>query len=86
MIYSPKPLTQEQFCTKIIFRGFEISISMDDFCGALQQLSRTNIRVYKGQGFYEDVTDYFGFNTNAEDLFDIMKRIEQIADRYKKGK
>jgi len=32
MIYSPKPLTQEQFCTKIIFRhNFDKPVKVSDF-------------------------------------------------------
>ena len=68
-------------CTKIIFRGFEISISMDDSWGALKQLSRTNIRVYKGKHFEEDVSDFFGFNTDSEDLFSIMSRIDKFKEK-----
>jgi len=81
MIYTPRPmidailslgasgqLTNPQVCTKIEFRGYEISVAMDASHGR-GALARTDIRIYKGE---EDVTKVLFPNDacliDAEDL------------------
>ena len=41
--------------TKIVHGGYEISIFMDDSCGTMENLSRTDMRVYRTSND-EDVT------------------------------
>jgi hypothetical protein len=35
-------------CTKIPYKGYEISIAMNDSCGAFDYYGRANIAVYQG--------------------------------------
>ena len=93
MIYTPRgcldmlthPLSQgqknKQMCTKIEYKGYEISIAMDSNHGD-GDLRRTDIRVYdKAHG--GDVTEAFlekdenMLYGNAETLLRVMKQIEQ---------
>lgn len=64
-------------CMKINFHGYEISIAVDDSCGAFKdQLARTDIRVYNDLG--ADVTTNFGIpnqSYTSDDLFVIMSNI-----------
>jgi len=49
MIYGTKPrvaASGSDCCCKIEFRGYEISIAMDNSCGGMDILGRTDIRVY----------------------------------------
>lgn len=51
MIYTPMSVVRGMrrgdnlACTKIIYKGFEISIAMDDSCGRMSDLTRADIRV-----------------------------------------
>ncbi len=81
MIYTPRPmidailslgsagqLTNPQVCTKIEFRGYEISVAMDASHGR-GALARTDIRIY--QGDKEVTKDLFPNDScliDAEDL------------------
>lgn len=66
-------------CVVIPFKGYEISIAMDDSCGAFKNFYRTDVRVYKDE---IDVTDKFleggkdRLGDDAETLLKIMKQIE----------
>jgi hypothetical protein len=76
--------TSKSVCFKILFRGFEISVACDDSCGALSQLSRTEVRVFREGPGGEDVTDsFFGPFENTglsgEDLFKLMGRIAKSS-------
>lgn len=66
-------------CTKIILNGREISIALDDSCGAFMKLSRVNVRVYEGE---EDVTDSLvppdGSWMNGPELLALMKKVEAL--------
>lgn len=44
-IWSPK--MQGQACCKIPYKGYEISIAMDDSCGAMRVYGRSDIRVFR---------------------------------------
>jgi hypothetical protein len=98
MIYTPRgcidalfhPMTRDlknkQVCTKIEFKGYEISIAMDSSHGA-DDLFRSDIRVYTAPGavpgvevtskfLVEDETMLYG---NAETLFRVMQKIEAMS-------
>ena len=85
MIYTPFNGT-DHTCTKINFRGFEISIAMDDrSLGGGQPLTRTTLIVYKDG---KDVTAELPGITNvdlegirdcdAEDLYKVMQAIANM--------
>jgi len=80
-------------CTKIEFRGFEISVSSDSSHGS-GDLWRTDIRVFTNPGnvpgvdcttvfLEEDETMLYG---NAETLLRIMKKIEMISKETQSSK
>lgn len=85
MIYTPYNGT-DHTCTKINFRGFEISIAMDDrSLGGRRPLTRSTLIVYKDG---KDVTAELPGITNvfpegirdceAEDLFKVMQAIASL--------
>lgn len=93
MIYTPGIAIKEirkgcnQTCTKIMFGGFEISIAMDDSCGAMENLSRSDIQVYKltnteGGIIRQEMTKRFaecdGYPGTGELLYQIFKNIEKF--------
>ena len=67
-------------CTKIDFKGYEISIAMDSSLKFGRDLFRADIRVFRGN---EDVTKRFlrededMLYGNAETLLRVMKDIDQ---------
>lgn len=61
-------------CTKIPYRGCEISIAMDDSCGAHQDYRRSDIRVYR---------DSDGADLTAAFLADGQHKLEATADNLK---
>jgi hypothetical protein len=66
---------------KIEYKGFSISIAMDDSCGALPNLSRTEIVVFNKAGVA--VTHrLLGENSgrDSSDLKKIMDRIDQEGE------
>ena len=96
MIYAKRCESTNRANTIILFRGYEISIAMDSRGRDEGALTRINLVVYKDD---EDVTpdlvgkikevvidrgiDY----PTAEDLFDVMKAIEQVQpERDDEGK
>lgn len=70
--------SNRSICTKIEFRGYEISISSDSSHGP-GNLFRTDIRVYKDE---VDVTASFSKHllTDGEDLYSIMREIADTTD------
>jgi hypothetical protein len=83
-IFSPKRSTEDhQTCTKVVFKNYEISIAMDDSCGGLPVMGRTDIRVFFPVGSTNDVTrdffpDYDGLLIGDSDsLYETFKRIDQ---------
>ena len=68
-------------CTKILFKGYEISLVMDDSCGCLNHYGRVDVRVFKND---EDVTkEFFPKHEgceyiNGEILFDLMTKINNL--------
>lgn len=84
-------LINPSVCTKIDFKGYEISIAMDSSLG-LGDLSRADIRVYTAPGAVpgQDVTSeiiersslFRGQNMiygTAESLYEVFKVIEQMS-------
>ena len=71
----------QQMCTKILYKGFEISIAMDSGHGP-GDLTRSDIRVYDNEidvsrvFFADDEAMLYG---DADTLLRIMKRIEAGA-------
>ena len=83
MIYAPRSSDTNHTCTKINFRGFEISIAMDDRClSGSRCLTRSSLAVYRG---VENVTHQVAGRHNlvdgeilfcdGETLFEIMQAI-----------
>lgn len=76
-------LLNPSVCTKIDYKGFEISISMDSSLKFGRDLTRTDIRVYD-KAHSGDVTDAFlqgderMLYGDAETLLRVMKQIEQM--------
>lgn len=75
-----------QTCTKIEFRGYEISISMDNSCAEpnTRDLSRTEVCIFDkrlGEASREtDVTEEFGGPWHdAEGLYEAMTAIAKRA-------
>jgi hypothetical protein len=77
MIYGIKSLNQGHANTKIRFRGYEISIAMDDSCGKLRQLSRTEIAVFRDDK--EVSSEFRHASGDAENLFLLMKSIDELT-------
>lgn len=75
MIYGMKSRNHTQANTKIMFRGFEISIAMDDSCGVMQNLCRTEIVVY-----HNNVEQFREPGDDAEALYKIMQKIAGRTD------
>ncbi|OHA87749.1 MAG: hypothetical protein A3A96_02035 [Candidatus Zambryskibacteria bacterium RIFCSPLOWO2_01_FULL_39_39] len=89
MIYTPRSSDTNHTCTKINFRGFEISIAMDD-CGLRgnKPLTRSSIAVFNKNE--ANVTDIIARETNlkldhgeilncdAEDLYKVMQAIVNL--------
>jgi hypothetical protein len=85
-IWSPKiPESMSVACCKIPYKGYEISIAMDDSCGVHDTLCRSDIRVYRDSDD-KDVTEEFYERegtcvANAENLQYIFSRISMFGDR-----
>jgi hypothetical protein len=66
--------------TNIDFKGFIISIAMDDSCGEFDHFFRSDVRVFKNK---EDVTKKFFRGScdhvfvTGDILFNLMKKIER---------
>lgn len=78
-IWAPK--LQGHACTKIPYKGYEISIAMDDSCGAYDHYSRSNIAVFKGADcvshlFFADAAAQC--EATAENLITIFARIDEL--------
>lgn len=79
MIYTPYyPLAFEQpdgeksTCTKIIIGAYEISIAMDQSLVKGNDLTRTEIKIYKSDATVSDhsaESTYTGFNSDVTDIF-----------------
>lgn len=92
MIYAMRPRGNEQVCTRIEFRGFEISIAMDAFHAGSPALMRRTLAVYYND---RDVTANFYpsegvrmtldgvVDCTGDDLFDIMKQIVEATPNFK---
>lgn len=71
-------------CIKIPYKGYEISIALDDSCGAFTYLGRANIKVYRVIDEFEDVSSQFGANeygtlpADAETLKAIFHKIDMM--------
>lgn len=82
-IWSPKRVPNG-VCCKISYKGYEISIAMDDSCGALKEYSRTDIRVF-AESDDSDVTvqflkgDEYMLYGDAETLIRIFAHIDAIT-------
>lgn len=64
MLYAPRPFNNSVVCVRERVNGYEISISLDDSCGALCDLSRGDLRVYRLSDD-RDVTREFFPNTSV---------------------
>ena len=87
MIYTPRSEDTNHTCTKIMFRGFEISIAMDDRClGGNRPLTRSVLAVFKGdkdvtyrfRGVSNNATENGILDCKAEDLYKVMQAIAEI--------
>lgn len=67
-----------QTCTKIDFRGLEISIAMDNSCAPAysRDLRRAEVRIYDNSIGKEDLTEEYGGPWHdAEGLYEAMNAI-----------
>ncbi len=85
-IWAPKGM-ENRACCKIPYRGYEISIAMDDSCGTLTTFGRSDIRIFRDWD-EKDVTEEFWPNSmgctchgNAENLKYIFSKIDMFGDR-----
>ena len=83
-IWSPKGMTQSA-CCKIPYKGYEISIAMDDSCGAFEHYSRSDIRIFRDYDD-KDVTSFFwrvdgNCCATASNLKYIFSMIDMFGDR-----
>lgn len=83
-IWSPKiENSMHQACCKIPYKGYEISIAMDDSCGVFDTLRRSDIRVFRDYDG-KDVTENFYGSSNpvcyatAENLQHIFSQIDML--------
>lgn len=82
-IWAPKGMTRSA-CTKIPYKGYEISIAMDDSCGAMKDYGRSDIRVFC-DATAEDVSDKFYMEGCAMLYGDAetLKHIFAVIDSFK---
>ncbi len=88
MIYTPRSGNTDHTCTKINFRGFEISIAMDDrSLGGNRPLTRTTLAVFKDENDVTaelpgitNVTEYGIRECDAEDLYKVMQAIAALPN------
>jgi hypothetical protein len=83
-IWSPKGMVRSA-CCKIPYKGYEISIAMDDNCGVLDTYGRSNIRVFRDYD-NTDVTSQFWVqggtcSATAEALKYLFSMIDMFGDR-----
>lgn len=74
-------LPEGSACTKIPYRGYEISVAMDDSCGTAEHYYRSDIRVYDNHG--NDITEAFFDSPNQLSLradADTLKKIFNKLD------
>ena len=68
-------------CIKIDYKGYEISISADNSCGAFgDELRRTELRIFKGLTMGDDVTMSLIGNVIYSPTLDDLVRIKGIID------
>lgn len=82
-IWAPK--MQGRVCTKIPYKGYEISIAMDDSCGVMEVYGRSSIAVFRGP---DDVTPMFytrGDQTMLDATAETIKLIFAKIDEMEKG-
>lgn len=88
LIWSPKPkhMPPNQACTKIPYKGYEISIAMDDSCGAFDTLRRSDIRVFRDTDdadISDKIAEYMGQSMiygDAEDLKAVFSWIDRFGE------
>jgi hypothetical protein len=81
-IWAPKGMGTRSACCKIPYKGYEISIAMDDSCGALPNFSRSDIRVYR-ESDDVDVTGRFTDHMlygDAETLKSVFATIDGFGE------
>ena len=79
-IWSPKSMNNRSACCKIPYKGYEISIAMDDSCGVLAEFSRSDIRVYdeqSGMDISSLFTDTFLIG-DADTLKVVFRKIDEL--------
>lgn len=80
-IWAPK--LQGHACTKIPYKGYEISIAMGDSCGAFAEYSRSSIAVFHTTQGKHCVSHLFfdgavECDATAENLIAIFKKIDEL--------
>ena len=66
-----------QTCTKIMYKGYEISISMDSgHCDG--DLTRTDLRVYGGLDFKDNLTEQVLFELTEKYGYDVEGTAENL--------
>ena len=69
-IYGIKWSRTNMACTKIVYKGYEISLAMDDSCGARPHLSRTALSVFDKNDGENNITKIFMSDEEKEYLTD----------------
>lgn len=86
-IWSPKIVDgTKQACCKIPYKGYEISIAMDDSCGAYTTLCRSDIRVFRDRDSQDVTSDFYGdlsgtCHGTAANLKYIFSQIDMFGER-----
>lgn len=75
-IWAPK--LHGHACTKIPYKGYDISIAMDDSCGAMNSYSRSRIAVYKDGSLLQFFGNSAECDATAENLKVIFARIDEL--------
>lgn len=84
MIWSPKGMSKSA-CCKIPYKGYEISIAMDDSCGVLPEYSRGDIRVFRDCDSKDVTTEFWKMDgvctAYASNLQYIFAMIDMFGDQ-----
>ena len=83
-IWAPKGMTRSA-CTKIPYKGYEISVAMDDSCGTMHYFGRSDIRVWC-DATGEDVSIKFYQSEDQYMLYgdaETLKHIFAVIDSFK---
>jgi hypothetical protein len=83
-IWAPKEMYKSA-CCKIPYKGYEISIAMDDSCGAFEQYNRSDIRIFRDWDGKDVTYEFFRkqgiVSASADTLKEVFANIDMFGDR-----